>query len=95
MTEPEFLTTTEAAELLRVHRTTITRLIKDGKLAGTNVGSRVVIARAAIDEFVTRNTATVRDDAFDPKERVPRAVPAEREALRQRYEFLRPVSKAG
>lgn len=91
----EFLTTTEAAELLRVHRTTITRLVKDGKLAGTHVGARLVIARTAIDEFVQRNTSAVQPDAFDAKVRAPKPVPADREALRERYQFLRPQAKAG
>lgn len=93
--EAKFLTPKEAADELRVHRTTITRLVQDGKLAGTRIGTRLVIARDAIDAFVDRNTTPVRDEAFDPKVRAPKPVPPDREALRQRYDFLRPQAASG
>jgi excisionase family DNA binding protein len=46
--EPEFLTVTEAAELLRCSRQRIYDLCSDGRLTRFKEGSRVLLARAEI-----------------------------------------------
>lgn len=46
--EPEFLTATEAAELLRCSRQRIYDLCSDGRLTRHKEGSRVLLARAEI-----------------------------------------------
>jgi excisionase family DNA binding protein len=42
----------EAAETLRVSRSTIKRLIGENKLRPTRIGRRVLISAAALDELV-------------------------------------------
>ncbi len=84
-----FYTAREVAEMFRVHPSTITRLVKDGKLAVTRIGTRLTFTQEAIDEFVARNTAATAPEAFDRKPRVVRSVTPAREQLREQYPFLR------
>jgi len=49
---PDLLTRQEAAELLRVSLTTLTRLTKAGQLGHVKVGRQVRIPRTAIDRYL-------------------------------------------
>ena len=49
---PDLLTRQEAAELLRVSLTTLTRLTKAGQLGSIKVGRQVRIPRTAIDRYL-------------------------------------------
>jgi len=49
-------TITEVAEILRVHPTTIYRLIKRGILPGVRVGSSWRISRASIEIWLARGS---------------------------------------
>ncbi len=51
LAEKEFLTMSEVSTLLSVHRTTIWRMIKEGKLNAAKIGSRVIIKRTDIDKL--------------------------------------------
>lgn len=51
-----FMSIMEVYELLGVCRRTVERLIADGKLAKTKIGSRTVIAREEFERFVRLNT---------------------------------------
>jgi excisionase family DNA binding protein len=46
------LTTEDAASLLRVHPSTVRRLIGDGSLGVRRIGRSVRITRASLDEFI-------------------------------------------
>ncbi|MCU1606071.1 MAG: putative excisionase, partial [Modestobacter sp.] len=48
------LTTEEAADLLRVGRTTVYALIKDGQLRPVHVGRSCRISRAELERYVSR-----------------------------------------
>ena len=47
------LTVTEVAEILRVHSTTIYRLVKRGELPGFKIGGNWRINRASLDLWLT------------------------------------------
>jgi len=47
----------EAARLLRVSRTAIYALLRDGELSSITIGHRRRIPRAALDEYVARRLA--------------------------------------
>lgn len=49
---PELLTRPEAAELLRVSQTTVSRLISAGQLGSVKVGRQIRISRDAIDRYL-------------------------------------------
>ena len=51
-TAPEVLTIDEAAEYLRVHPTTIVRMIERGELRGSKVGTRWRVRRSSLDALV-------------------------------------------
>lgn len=50
---PDLLTRQEAAELLRVSLTTLTRLTKAGQLGHVKVGRQVRIPRPALDRYLS------------------------------------------
>lgn len=50
---PDLLTRQEAAELLRVSLTTLTRLTKAGQLGYVKVGRQVRIPRPALDRYLS------------------------------------------
>lgn len=50
---PDLLTRQEAAELLRVSLTTLTRLTKAGQLGFVKVGRQVRIPRTALDRYLS------------------------------------------
>jgi excisionase family DNA binding protein len=85
----KFYTASEVAQMFRVHPSTITRLVRDGKLAVTRIGSRLTFTQEAIDEFVSRNTVASSPAAFDRKPRAVRSVTPAREQLREQYPVLR------
>lgn len=49
MPEDEYLTTDEAAKLLKIHRDTVRRLIREGKLPSIKIGGQYRIRRRDID----------------------------------------------
>lgn len=63
-TEP-MLTTTEAADFLRVSRPYLTRLLKAGKIPYRKTGNRHLVPATALREFKTR-----RDRQLDQLERL-------------------------
>ena len=54
---PEIVTTQEAAEELRVHRSTISRLAKSGKLKSYMVGNRRLFKLKEIQSFFDNQVA--------------------------------------
>lgn len=54
---------TEVAERLKLHRNTVGRHVKDGRLRGYKVGRDYRIPESAIVEFLQRNDVPVRDSA--------------------------------
>jgi excisionase family DNA binding protein len=58
---PLLLTVEEAAGLLRVHRNTIKRLLREGKLAGTKVGRAWRVRREVLMAFVAAGGAAEGD----------------------------------
>jgi excisionase family DNA binding protein len=44
----------EAAQHLRISRTTIFKLLREGKLAPTKIGTRTLISGAAIDRLLAK-----------------------------------------
>lgn len=48
--DDEYLTTEEAAKLLKLHPDTVRRLIREGKLPGIKIGGQYRIRRRDIDE---------------------------------------------
>lgn len=53
---PILLSQAEAAHLLGVERTTIWRMVKRKELARVTIGSRSLITRASVEEFVRSKT---------------------------------------
>jgi excisionase family DNA binding protein len=51
------LTPEEAAEILRIGRTTIYGFLKTGELAGIMIGRRRLILRKTLDDYITRRSA--------------------------------------
>ena len=49
MLPPEFLSTAEAADLLRLHPSTLRRKIRDGEICAFRVGRKHLIPRAQFD----------------------------------------------
>ena len=61
---PAFLTVAQAADLLHVHRRTIRRWIEEGRLDALRTSrkkGRLLIPRAALDDFLTGARAFVRE----------------------------------
>ena len=55
----EFLTTSQVQELLQVDRTTVYRMLSDGRLSGVKIGHRWRFYKAKIDELLTETAPTV------------------------------------
>lgn len=53
---PDLLNVREAAELLRVSTATVYDSVKEGKLRGVKLRSRVLIPKTAIEEFMAGTT---------------------------------------
>lgn len=51
----EFLTTNQVQELLQVDRTTVYRMLSDGRLSGVKIGNRWRFFRANIDDLLTKS----------------------------------------
>lgn len=47
-----YLTIDEVADLLHLHRDTVRRMLREGRLPGTKVGRAWRIARQALDAYV-------------------------------------------
>jgi excisionase family DNA binding protein len=54
----DLLTTKEAAELLRVSHWTVSAWLSQGKLKRTKAGGRTLIAKADLEAFITRSSAS-------------------------------------
>jgi len=52
MTQGKYLTVAELSEFLQIHRTTIYRLLRQGKLPGFRIGSDWRFSLEAIEEWV-------------------------------------------
>jgi excisionase family DNA binding protein len=65
------LTQAEAAAVLRVHRTTIWRLVRDGHLDRVSVGRRSLITRASIERFVNQQLTQPPADRWPAEVRLP------------------------
>jgi excisionase family DNA binding protein len=57
--EAKVITVGELAKYLRVHRSTIYRLLKKGQLPGFKIGSDWRFSRAAIDKWRIQHGATL------------------------------------
>ena len=53
-TPPLLLTTEEAADVLRIGRTTVYALIKEGQLRPVHIGRSCRISRAELERYVSR-----------------------------------------
>jgi excisionase family DNA binding protein len=53
----ELLTLAEAAEYLRLHRRTLTRLLREGTVPGTKIGRQWRVRKADLDAVLTGGTA--------------------------------------
>jgi excisionase family DNA binding protein len=49
----EYLTTEEVAKCLRIHKATVTRWLKEGKLKAMKKGRRWLISQSDYDKFVS------------------------------------------
>ena len=56
----KFMTIDQVAEALAIHRSTVYRLIKSGKLVAINVNSSVRISEDSYQNFVKRNVRNVQ-----------------------------------
>jgi excisionase family DNA binding protein len=64
-TDTQFLSTKEVAEILGVHQKTVHHWLRNGRLAGTKISYRAWrIPRAALDEFIARNSNVQPRDAI-------------------------------
>lgn len=57
-------TVDETAHLLRVHRSTVSRLIKAGELRHVSVGSRKLVRRQDLVEFIDRQIGVGGDSGL-------------------------------
>lgn len=55
----EYLTTSQVQELLQVDRTTVYRMLSDGRLSGVKIGNRWRFYKAKIDDLLTETSLTV------------------------------------
>lgn len=55
----DLLTAVEVAATLRVHPSTISRLVQSGALPAVRVGRRLLVDRADLDDFIGRQKAAV------------------------------------
>ena len=62
MSEDEYLTTEEAAKLLKLHRDTVRRLIRERKLPYVKVGSQYRLRRKDLEAWLERSREPERHD---------------------------------
>lgn len=55
----EFLTTTQVQELLQVDRTTVYRMLSDGRLSGVKIGHRWRFCKSKIDDLLSETAPTI------------------------------------
>jgi excisionase family DNA binding protein len=70
--QPKVLTVNELAEYLRVHRSTIYRLLKKGQLPGFKIGSDWRFNVEVIDDWRLRQGATLLEEEAPTEERAHR-----------------------
>ena len=59
MTQDKYLTVAELSEYLHIHRTTIYRMLREGKLPGFRIGSDWRFSLEAIEEWARDQMKTV------------------------------------
>ena len=64
----ELLTTRQVQETLKVDRTTIYRMLKDGRLSGVKVGSQWRFPRAEIESFLYGTPTPPREEEAKEKQ---------------------------
>ncbi|MBS2028733.1 MAG: helix-turn-helix domain-containing protein [Deltaproteobacteria bacterium] len=74
MPDPKYLTVYEVADELRVHYSTVYRLITDGQLTVLKVGARKLVPRWALDNFVEKNLSTAEWPGVKVRTAQPRTV---------------------
>ena len=57
MTDDPVITVAEAAELLNVHKQTVRKYCKDGKLRYAQPGRKILIRRSWVEECLARQNA--------------------------------------
>jgi excisionase family DNA binding protein len=62
MPNDEYLTTEEAAQLLKIHRDNVRRLIREGKLPSVKVGGQYRLRRKDLEEWLERSREPERHD---------------------------------
>lgn len=67
----ELLTTKQVQDLLQVDRTTVYRMLKDGRLAGIKVGSQWRFPRQEIDDLLTQAEEEESSSNLSPTEVLP------------------------
>ena len=78
----KFMTITQVAESLAVHRRTVERLIKSGQLESIHVNSAVRITENSFKDFVNRNSNNMKKNLM-----------AHEEILKSREWLMRQISK--
>ncbi len=61
MTEEKFYTPLEVAEMLKLHRNTVIKLILARKLSATIIGKQYRISSTQLSEYFRQNTITTAD----------------------------------
>ena len=60
----EFLTTNQVQELLQVDRTTVYRMVSDGRLSGVKIGNRWRFYRTQIDDLLTETPSPAKSNSI-------------------------------
>ena len=68
----ELLTTKQVLEILQVDRTTIYRMLKDGRLSGVKVGQQWRFPRSEVEEMLTGTPAPPVEPAAAPRRAISR-----------------------
>ena len=67
----DFLTSKELQDFLKVDRTTIYRMLKDGRIAGIRVGNQWRFSRESVENLLGKPQGDVKDDALLPSDAIP------------------------
>lgn len=51
----EIMSASEAAEYLKIHRSTVTRWIAEGRLHGYKIGAKLLVKRSSLADFLAAN----------------------------------------
>lgn len=64
----DLLTTTQTGNVLGVSGQTIKNWVRDGRFTGYRVGSRIMIPKAAVEEYVRRAAASLELEDYAPED---------------------------